>query len=74
MDDAKDLLTGYQQIAEHLGWNKRQVEHRVTAGEIPTFNIGRTVCALRSKLDAHLVALQARADAEREALKAGRAE
>lgn len=48
-----DLLTGTDAIAKHLGWTARQVKHRHANGEIPTFTIGRTVCARRSALARH---------------------
>lgn len=66
-DTQLDLLTGLSSIAAHLGWTKRQAEHRAASGEIPTFLIGRTVCALRSKLDAHMAALHVQAEIERKA-------
>ena len=68
-----DLLTGLQAIADHLGWTKRQTQHRADAGELPTFNIGRTVCALRSELDAHMQGLHAEAERQR-VLRGARAE
>ena len=60
-----DLLTGYQSIGDYLGWDRRQAEHRSTTGEIPTFKIGRTVCARMSSLDAHIAKLDEVANGQR---------
>lgn len=51
-----DLCHGLEEIGSHLGLSRRQVKHMHEAGSIPTFKIGRSVCALRSKLDAWLAA------------------
>lgn len=48
-DDA-DILYGLQAIAEHLGVTRGQAKHRAAAGQIPTFKLGGTVCALKSEI------------------------
>lgn len=60
---ASDVLTGCEAIARHLEWTVRQVKHRVATGELPTFRIGRTVCARRSTLAKHFAAQEAAAAA-----------
>lgn len=61
---AGDALYGVAAIAKHLQWTERQVLHRHEKGELPTFKIGRTVCATRSGLAAHFAAQQAAARGE----------
>ena len=61
-----ELLTGLQQIADHLGWTKRQAKQRALTGAIPTFRLGHTVCARRSSLNAWMFQCEAKALAERE--------
>lgn len=53
-----DLLTGFAEIAAHLGWSERQVKHRHETGALPTFTLGegRTVYARRSTLARHFTA------------------
>nr|USU32928.1 DNA-binding protein [Methylobacterium sp. OTU13CASTA1] len=48
-------------IAAFLGMPVKATRHRVEAGEIPTFRIGRTVCARRSTLTAWLAEREAEA-------------
>jgi hypothetical protein len=60
---APDLLYGLEAIGGHVGLTARQVEHLVSKGEIPTFKMGRTVCARRSTLAAHFAAAEAAARA-----------
>jgi hypothetical protein len=51
-DPRPDLLNGYAEIGEHLGMTERQAEHlKANDPTLPTFKLGRRVCALRSKLD-----------------------
>lgn len=45
-----DLLHGMAAIADCLGIGERQAEYLATIKEIPTFKIGRRVCARRSSL------------------------
>lgn len=58
---APDLLYGLEAIGEHVGLTARQVEHLVAKGEMPTFKMGRTVCARRSTLAKHFAAQEAAA-------------
>lgn len=52
--DAADLLYGIKAIAAELGMRPKQAEHRIAQGAIPTFKMGRTVCASRAALQAWL--------------------
>jgi len=45
-----DLLFGAGSIAAALGMTRRQVYHSITAGHLPSFKIGGTVCSRRSTL------------------------
>ena len=54
-----DLLYGVEAIAGHLSLTKRQALHLHEKSEIPTFKMGRTVCARRSTLAAHFAAQEA---------------
>lgn len=54
-ENKADLLHGMVAIADHIGLSKRQAQHLHEMEELPTFKIGRSVCALKSKLDAWLV-------------------
>jgi hypothetical protein len=51
-----DTLYGLEAIADHLGITRDQAKHRAAQKLIPTFKMGRTVCALRSAIDASLAA------------------
>ena len=51
-----DLLHGVQAIAEHLQMTRPQVYHLHNRGDLPTFKMGRTVCARRSTLASHFAA------------------
>lgn len=57
MTDPKnpDVLYGLDAIASHLGITHNQAKHRVAQKLIPTFKMGRSICALRSKVDAALL-------------------
>lgn len=48
-----DLLYGLDAIGEAIGMGARQVQFLHGKGDLPTFKMGRTVCALRSALQAH---------------------
>jgi hypothetical protein len=50
---APDLLYGLAAIGEWLGLTARQAEAIVARGDIPTFKMGRIVCARRSTLGKH---------------------
>jgi hypothetical protein len=56
-----DLLHGYQAIADHLGLSRRQAEHMAANG-LPTFKVGRTVCARRSALARYFAEQEGRGD------------
>ncbi|HEX7853831.1 MAG TPA: phage terminase large subunit family protein [Sphingobium sp.] len=58
-----DLLYGMEAIGSEIGLTARQVEHLVSLGELPTFKMGRTVCARRSTLAKHFAAQEAAARA-----------
>ena len=60
--DEVDLLTGYQEIGDFLGWTARQAKHRALSGELPTFKFGRTPCARRSTLTAWMARQEAQAE------------
>jgi hypothetical protein len=59
-----DLCHGYDEIGQHMGLSARQVKHLASTGAIPTFKLGRIVCALRSKLDEALLDKAAQAAVE----------
>lgn len=61
----QDLLYGVPYIADHLNMTPAQVYHLASIGRLPTFKVGRKVCARRSALDQWL------ADCEAAALKGG---
>lgn len=63
MSDATetDLLHGVAAIAVHLSMTRKQVYHLHDRGQLPTFKVGRTVCARRSTLASHFAALEAKA-------------
>lgn len=64
-EPAADLLHGAGAIAEHLNMTRKQVYHLHERGELPTFNMGRTVCARRSTLAKHFAAAERAATAKR---------
>jgi len=45
-----DILMSHKAIARFLGWKPRQVTWHDEQGNLPTFRIGRTVCARKSTL------------------------
>ncbi len=53
-----DLIRGVKKISAELGWSPRQTFHAHEAGHIPTFKIGRAVCARRSTLRDHITRLE----------------
>lgn len=63
MDNSEkpDLLYGLEAIGEHIGLTARQAEHLVSRGDLPTFKMGRVVCARRSTLAKHFAAQEAAA-------------
>ncbi|MBB3020668.1 putative DNA-binding transcriptional regulator AlpA [Microvirga lupini] len=48
----EDLLYGVPAIAEAFKWKPRQVYHLKEKHGLPTFKMGRTVCALKSDVRA----------------------
>lgn len=57
-----EVLNGYAEIAECLNITPRQAEHWATAKLIPTFKMGRKVCARRSAILATLAKREADAN------------
>ena len=47
---AADLLRGASAIADFLGFERRVVYHAISAGHLPTFKMGATICARKSSL------------------------
>ncbi len=45
-----DLLHGVAAIAKFLNLRERQARHHIAEGRIPTFTLGRRVCARKSSL------------------------
>lgn len=60
-EGSPDLLYGLEAIGGHIGLTDRQVEHLVAKGELPTFKMGRTICARRSTLARHFAEQEAKA-------------
>lgn len=65
MGDAQetDLLYGLEAIGKAIGLGARQVQHLHDKGDLPTFKMGRSVCARRSNLAKHFAAQEAAAAA-----------
>lgn len=49
--DTSDLLYGLVAIGAYLRMSARQAKHRARNGDIPTFKVGRSVCARKGTLD-----------------------
>ena len=56
-----DLLYGLPAIAGELGLSTDQIRHLAKSHGLPTFNLGRSVCARRSTLASWLAEREARA-------------
>jgi hypothetical protein len=56
--DSAGLLYGTDKIASFLNISRKAAEHLVVRKKIPTFRIGRTVCARQSTLVAALERLE----------------
>lgn len=54
-----DLIYGLAAIGSAIGLTARQVEHLIANGQLPSFKLGRTVCARRSTLAKHFAAQEA---------------
>lgn len=61
MSDESDLLNGYEEIARFLHWPPYTAKRRALDGLIPTFKVGRIVCARRSSLNTWLAEQEAKA-------------
>lgn len=48
--ETSDLLYGARAIATFLGMREKQVRNRIDQNLIPTFRLGGTVCARKSRL------------------------
>lgn len=66
-----DIVSGAPAIAKALGLSERQVRLHHEKRRIPTFKIGKTVCARRSTLNAWLASLEAAATSDRKAQSNG---
>lgn len=44
------ILYGAAEIAAYLGMPLKATQHRIDRGQIPTFRLGRTICARPSAL------------------------
>lgn len=62
-DNAADLLYGASAIANYLNVSRAIVYHMVADATIPTFKLGKTVCARMATLDKWLADQEARAAA-----------
>jgi len=51
--NARDLLYGLAAIADHLGLTVPQLKPAISRGDVPTFKMGRIVCASKSYLAEH---------------------
>ena len=58
-----DVLHDLPAIAAFLGITRRQAKHWHESGVIPTFKVGKSVCALRSALSQRLRELSTTAQA-----------
>lgn len=59
--ERSDLLHGVAAIADYLNMRRRVAQHRIDKGEVPTFRLGKNVCARRSTLNAWLAECEAKA-------------
>lgn len=58
-NDTADLLYGVPAIAAFLELREKQVRNRIEQGAIPSFKLGRTVCARRTTLRAWIAEQEA---------------
>ena len=54
------LLYGVAAMADHVGLRRRQAQHLIDKGVMPSFRIGRTICGNKATLTAWLAAQEAR--------------
>lgn len=64
MPEDEDLLYGVPAIAKAFRWRPKQVYHLKDHHGLPTFKIGRTVCARKSAVRAWIADVAERAAAE----------
>ena len=62
--DPTDVLYRIAAIAAYAGMTERQAKHRAATGDIPTFKMGRIVCALKSEIDRSLAMRSAAAQSK----------
>ena len=62
--ERSDLLHGVKAIAAFLNMGARVAQHRIDKGEVPTFKLGKNICARRSTLNAWLAGCEAKAREE----------
>ena len=55
---APAVLYGAAAIAKYLGIAEKPIRHLIARGTIPTFRIGRTVCARPERIDAALAEME----------------
>ena len=58
-DSDADLLYGVPAIAEFMGVRERQCRSRIAAGYIPSFKMGKTICARKSAIKAKIAEYEA---------------
>ncbi len=58
MSIAEDMLKGADAIADFIGITSRRVYYLADRNELPVFRMGKTLCARRSTLLRHIVALE----------------
>ncbi len=58
---ADDLLTGATEIADFIGWSKRQTFYMLEKKQLPAFKFAGRWCLRKSTLYAHIAELEAAA-------------
>lgn len=56
---ADDLLTGAQEIAEYLGWDRRRIYYAAAQGHLPIKSVGKILTSRKSELKKALSCEQA---------------
>ncbi len=59
MSTSNELLYGIKRIARFLELTDRQTQHLHDSGQIPTFKLGKIVCALKPDLNQHFATIAA---------------
>lgn len=49
-----DLLVGVEEIGRFIGRSRRQTQHWIDVHHLPTFRVGRAVCAYKAAINAWL--------------------